>query len=228
MTFSISARCPQTGKFGVAAVTGTPGVGKLLTWARRRTGAVATQSWINPYLGVDALALMTHGHPAEKVLEAVIAMDDGRDLRQVGIVDRSGLTAAWTGKDCASWAGHRRGDGWVAAGNLLEGEHTLDAVADAFDGGGDGELVDRLVHALEAGESAGGDTRGARSATVYVVDTEEYPLWDVRVDDHDEPLAELRRIKDLFATELIPQIRKLPTREDVLGDLTTDSDEGLV
>ena len=227
MTFSLVARCPHSGQFGVAALTGTPGVGKLLTWARRRVGAVATQGWINPYLGVDALALLGHDHPAEKVLDAVVAMDDGRDLRQLGLVDRHGMAATWTGKDCAAWAGSRCGDGWVAAGNLLESGATLDASVAAFTRASGNALVERLMTALEAGDAAGGDTRGSRSATVYVVDTEEYPLWDVRVDDHDRPLEELRRVKDLFESELIPQIRKLPTRDNTLGDLAADSREGL-
>ena len=228
MTFSVVARCSETAQFGVGAVTGTPGVGTLLTWARRRTGAVATQSWINPYLGIDALALLGHGHPAQKARDAVVAMDDGRALRQLAIVDRNGRTAVWTGSKCSPWAGDRVGEGWVAIGNLLAGAATLEACAQALDDHADDPLVERLMDALEAGEAAGGDVRGARSATVYVVDSEEYPLWDVRVDDHDRPLEELRRVKDLFATELIPQIRKLPTREDVLGQLTSESEEGLV
>lgn len=228
MTFSLVARCPHTGQFGVGAVTATPGVGKLLTWARRRTGAIATQSWINPYLGVDALALLGHGHPADKALTAVIAMDEGRDLRQVGIVDAAGRTAVWTGDECSPWAGERVGDGWVAIGNLLGSAATLDACVERFTAHASEPLVERLLCGLEAGERAGGDTRGARSATVYVVDTEEYPLWDVRIDDHSTPLEELRRVKERFAEELIPQVLKLPTREDAFGDLSTASHDGLV
>lgn len=228
MTFSLVARCPDTGQFGVGAVTGTPGVGKLLTWAHRRIGAVATQSWINPYLGIDALALLRHGHPANKARDGVVAMDDGRELRQLAIVDRNGRTASWTGAKCSPWAGEVEGEGWVAAGNLLAGEETLTACGRAFEAHAGEPLVERIMAALEAGEHAGGDVRGARSATVYVVDTEEYPLWDVRIDDHAAPIQELRRVKELFAAELLPQIRKLPTREDALGRLTVESNEGLV
>lgn len=228
MTFSIVARCPDSGQFGVGAVTGTPGVGTLLTWARRRIGAVATQGWINPYLGIDALALLGHDHPARKALDGVIAMDDGRELRQVSVVDSRDRTAAWTGARCSDWSGSVEGAGWVAAGNLLEGERTLAACAEAFSGTSGQPLVERLIGALQAGEDAGGDRRGARSATVYVVDTEEYPLWDVRIDDHPDPLPELERVQRLFAEELVPQVLRLPTREDTLGQLTTETDVGLV
>jgi uncharacterized Ntn-hydrolase superfamily protein len=228
VTFSLVARCPHTGQFGVGAVTGTPGVGKLLTWARRRTGAIATQAWINPYLGIDALALLEHGHPAEKALAAVIAMDEGRDLRQVAVVDDASRTAVWTGGDCSPWAGERTGEGWAAIGNLLASGDTLDACVARYAELASEPLVERLLGALEAGEAAGGDSRGARSATVYVVDSEEYPLWDVRIDDHGSPLPELRRVKERFAEELIPQIQKLPTRENTVGDLTQGSHDGLV
>lgn len=227
MTFSIVARCGYTGQLGVAAITATPAVGQLLTWAQRGTGAVASQSWVNPYLGIDSLALLRSGHPADKVLQAVIAMDDGRDLRQVGLVDAHGKTAAWTGSDCASWAGHLEGDAWVVLGNILDNGETLRAAAEEFELWGDHSLDQRLMAALEAGERAGGDRRGARSATVYVVSTEEYPLWDIRVDDHEKPLEELRRLHDLVGDQLLPQILMLPTRQDALGQLSTESQRGL-
>lgn len=228
MTFSAVALCPRTGQLGVAAVTGMPGVGKLLTWARRRVGAIATQSWVNPYLGVDGLDLLDNGHPAQKALDAVLAMDDGRDQRQVGILDAKGRTATWTGSACEDWAGHLQGDGWSVQGNLLRSGDTVEACAEVVRSRTDLDLVERLVRGLEAGEAAGGDRRGARSATVYVVATEEFPLWDMRIDDDPKPLVALRRLQEAFTEELLPQILKLPTREDQLGELTVQAHEGLV
>ncbi|HVM15315.1 MAG TPA: DUF1028 domain-containing protein [Egibacteraceae bacterium] len=128
-------RCaPAPDSSGVAAVTGTPGVGTLLAWALRRVGAIATQGWVNPYLGVDGLDLLENGHPAQKALEAVIAMDDGRDLRQLGMVDAKGRTAVWTGQDCEQWAGHRTGEGWTVQGNMLSTAETVEACAEVVSG----------------------------------------------------------------------------------------------
>lgn len=228
MTFSAIALCPRTGQLGVGAVTGTPGVGTLLVWALRRVGAIATQAWVNPYLGVDGLDLLDNGHPAQKALDAVIAMDDGRDLRQLGIVDAKGRTAVWTGKDCEQWAGHRTGEGWTVQGNMLVTKKTVEACAEVAAGSTDLDLVERLMRALEAGEAAGGDKRGSRSATVYIVDSEQFPLWDLRIDDDRDPLTALRALHRAFAEELLPQIRSLPTREDTLGQLTPSERTGLL
>jgi len=229
VTFSITARDPDSGQLGIAAATGTSGVGQLLTWARTRVGAVATQGWINPYLGIDGLDLLANGHPADKALRAVVHLDDAARLRQVAVVDAKGRTAAHTGEDCADWAGHVLGDGFVVAGNILESRETVEACAERFRGTtGEEDLVQRLILALEAGERAGGDRRGVRSATVYVVAGEEYPLWDLRVDDHDAPIEELHRLRDRLSETLLPQIRKLPTRLDTAGGLSDTDQDGLV
>lgn len=228
MTFSIVARCARTGQLGVAAITGTPGVGQLVTWAETGVGAVATQSWVNPYLGVDGLDLMGNGHPAERVLRAVVSMDEDRRLRQVGMVDAHGRSAGYTGELCEGWAGHVLAEGVAAQGNLLEGEATLGACVEAFQDAPDHDLVDRLIAALEAGEKAGGDRRGARSAAVLVVADERYPLWDLRIDDSAEPLADLGALRDDIAETLLPQLLRLPTREDTRGGLSADDHTGLV
>ena len=229
MTFSITAVDPRTGQLGIAAATGTAGVGQLLTWARSGVGAVATQGWINPYLGVDGLDLLANGHPADKALRAVMGLDDDARLRQVGMVDARGGVAAHTGDDCEAWSGHVLGDGFVVAGNLLESEETVQSCVEHFRSSQDEEdLVQRLLLALEAGEHAGGDRRGLRSATVYVVAGEEYPLWDLRVDDHERPIEELHRLRDRLAETLLPQIRKLPTRLDTRGSLRDSDHDGLV
>jgi uncharacterized Ntn-hydrolase superfamily protein len=228
MTFSIVARCEHTGELGVGAVTGMPGVGKLLTWARPGVGAVATQGWINPYLAIDALAMLGTGHTAAKALHAVTALDDDRELRQAGVVDAGGRAAAWTGAALEPVTGDVQGDGWTVQGNLLEAAAVLEACAEAFESSAGQELVDRLIAALEAGQRAGGDRRGAHSATVYVVATEHYPLWDIRIDDADDPLIELRRMQQRFAEQLIPHIRALPTRRNLKGSLAPGERTGLV
>lgn len=227
MTFSIVARCAQTNQLGIGAVTGTPGVGKLLTWARRGVGAIATQGFVNPYLGIDGLDLLANGHGAERVRDAVLGLDDDREMRQLTVLDRNGEIAAWTGSRCAEVAHVVQGDGFGVAGNKLRNAETVEACAEAYLADPERDLVDRLMDALGAGEDAGGDERGSISATVLVVETEEYPLWDVRVDDHPEPLTELRRLQERFATELLPQIRKLPKRNRMAGDLDPDRNEGM-
>lgn len=228
MTFSIVARCPESGQLGVGAVTATPGVGQLLAWAETGVGAVATQSWVNPYLGIDGIDLLENGHTASRALNGVIAMDEGRALRQVGMIDRHGRTAAWTGEECAPEAGDLVGDNCAVQGNLLENRGTLDACAERFQAKPHESLVERLTQALEAGEVAGGDRRGSRSATIYIVDSERFPLWDLRVDHAHEPLPVLRELYHAFAADLLPQIRKLPSREDVHGALTAADEAGLL
>lgn len=228
MTFSIVARCPASGQFGVGAVTATPGVGQLLAWAETGVGAVATQSWVNPYLGIDGIDLLENGHTASRALNGAIAMDEGRALRQVGMIDRHGRTAVWTGEECAPEAGDLVGDNCAVQGNLLKNRDTLDACAERFQARTDESLVERLMQALEAGEAAGGDRRGSRSATIYLVDSERYPLWDLRVDYAREPVPVLRDLYHAFAADLLPQIRKLPRREDVHGALTAADEAGLL
>jgi uncharacterized Ntn-hydrolase superfamily protein len=228
MTLSIAARCERTGELGVAAVTALPGVGKLLSWAHAGVGAIATQGWVNPYLGIDGLAMLNTGHTAAGALQAVTQLDGDRELRQVGIVDASGRAAAWTGGQCETYAGDVQGEGWTVQGNLLDAIGGLEACGEAFVADPDDDLVHRLIAALKAGEEAGGDRRGARSATVLVVATEHYPLWDIRVDDHDEPLEELVRMQELFAERVLPHVLALPTREKLSGGLSSDRPTGLV
>jgi uncharacterized Ntn-hydrolase superfamily protein len=228
MTLSVVARCADSGMLGIAAVTGTPGVGKLLTWARAGVGAIATQGWVNPYLGIDALALLGNGHPVDKAVRAVVSLDDDADLRQLGAVDALGEVAVHTGARCSDWAGHLTGDGFAVQGNLLDGPDAVEAAARTLHDRAGAPLVERLTDALEAAAAAGGDRRGHRSATVLVVDTEQYPLWDVRVDEHDDPLRELRHLIDRFEETLLPQIRALPTRRDTRGQLSVETDRGLV
>jgi uncharacterized Ntn-hydrolase superfamily protein len=224
MTFSIIARCERSGQFGVAAVTAVPAVGKLVTHAHPGAGAVATQARLNPYLGIDGVALLRQGLSADEVRRRLVEADPRIEARQFSVIDAQGRTAPFTGVECLDWAGSREGPGYSIQGNRLAGEHVIDAIAEAFDADPSLALAERLIDALEAGARAGGDTKGARSSTIYIVDSEEYPLWDIRVDEHDRPIEELRRLHGIFGRELLPEICRMPSRADPGGS----SDEGFV
>ena len=213
MTFSIVARCPRTGMLGVATSSKALAAGAWVPHCRAGVGAVASQSFSNPYLGIDGLTLLEQGLTASRALERVIDSDRGRDLRQVAIVDRDARTAAYTGARCVPWAGELEGGGSVCLGNMLTGEEVVKAMALAFEASAHEELPERLLRALEAGQEAGGDRRGRQSAGLLVVNTEEYPYCDLRVDDHPAPIAELRRLFGAFK-ENEPFIRGMPRRDD--------------
>jgi uncharacterized Ntn-hydrolase superfamily protein len=213
MTFSIVARCPRTGMLGVATSSKALASGCWVPYVRTGVGAIASQSFTNPYLGIEGLTLLEQGLAAERALERVIESDRGRDLRQVGIVDRDGHTAAYTGARCIPWAGQVEGGGYVCLGNILTGEEVVKAMALAFEASVDEGLPERLLRALEAGQEAGGDRRGRQSAGIRLVHTEEYPYCDLRVDDHPDPVAELRRIFGIFQREE-PFYQMMPRRDD--------------
>ena len=218
-TFSIAARCARTNMLGAAVSTAVPGVGALCPFVRPGVGAVCTQSWVNPYLGIDGVRLMGEGRSAMQVLDQLIAADPGRDVRQLGMVDRDGGSAAWSGKDCTQWFGHLTGRDFAVQGNMLVGEKTIQAMADAFVGSAALDLPERLVVVLEAGQAAGGDKRGRQSAALVVHDKEEYPYLSIRVDEHRHPSAELRRIFEVARQQLLPFITGMPTRANPHGSL---------
>ncbi|NDL55901.1 DUF1028 domain-containing protein [Phytoactinopolyspora mesophila] len=220
MTFSLVARCARTGQLGVGAVTAMMGVGKLATYAQPGVGAVASQATMNPYLGIDGLRLVSSGLGADEALRRLIREDPGRDVRQAGFVDRHGHSAAWTGDKTPGWSGHICQKDVATQGNRLVGRETLEETLRAFREHSELDLAERLLVALEAGEATGADKKGALSGTVYVVDTEEYPLWDLRVDHADDPAKELRRLFSESLELLIPQVKALPTRADPLGEAT--------
>lgn len=221
-TFSIAARCPRTGMLGIAVSTADVGAGRLVTWAKAGIGAVATQSWPSLYLAIDALAALERGATAPQALDQVIRDDEGQAVRQVGIVDRAGGSAAWTGEACTSWFGHVTGDGFSAQGNMLIGPETVSALADTFVATEALDLAERLLLSLESGQAAGGDKRGRQCSALYVVHREAYPLWDLRVDEHPQPVAELRRIFEIARCQLLPFVEGLPTRENPIGNLTDE------
>jgi len=212
MTFSIVARCPRTGMLGVTTSSKALAAGAVVPYVKSGVGGIASQSFTNPYLGIDGLTLLEQGLAAERALERLVESDQGRDLRQIAIVDRDGHTAAYTGDKCIPWAGQLEGGGFVCAGNILTGEEVVKAMALAFEASVDEELPERLLRALEAGQEAGGDRRGRQSAGIRVAHTEEYPYCDLRVDDHPDPVAELRRVFTLFQRE--EPFRKMMSRRD--------------
>jgi uncharacterized Ntn-hydrolase superfamily protein len=218
MTFSIVARCAKTGQFGVGAVTGVPAVGKLLTHAAGGVGAVATQAKLNPYLGIDGLQMLRDGLTAAEVRDRLVGSDPAIERRQFAVIDRTGATAVHTGKQCLKWAGALQRDGYSIQGNRLAGEAVLTQAAEAFERGSDEPLSNRLMNALAAGDAAGGDLKGEVSATIYIMAGEEYPLWDIRVDHHPDPIAELRRLHGVFSRELLPEICRMPTRANPGGE----------
>ena len=221
-TFSIAARCARTGQLGVAVSTAVPAVGGRVPWIEAGVGAAASQAWSNPYLAIDALAALRGGATAEAALASVLDLDPARKLRQIGLVDREGRSSAWTGPDCTPWAGHRTGPDFAAQGNMLVGEATVTAMSEAFERTGPLELLERLMIALEAAQAAGGDKRGKQSAALRVVDTEAYPLLDLRVDEHRHPVAELRRILEVAKQQLLPLARGTPRRGGEADPLPDD------
>jgi uncharacterized Ntn-hydrolase superfamily protein len=202
---------------GVAVCTAVPAVGALCPFAKPGVGAIATQSFVNPYLGIDGLKLLEQGRSAQETLEQLLAADPGREVRQLSIVDNEGCAVAFTGKDCIPWHGHLIGDGYAVAANMMVDETTVQAMAQAFGANPNDSLPERLLKALEAGDATGGDYRGRQSAALLVYDTEEYPYCSLRVDEHRQPVAELRRIYEVAQKQLLPFVGRLPTRKNPHG-----------
>jgi uncharacterized Ntn-hydrolase superfamily protein len=218
MTFSIAARCPRTGMLGVATSSKALAAGGIVPYCRAGVGAIASQSFANPYLGIDGLVLLEQGLPAERALERLIEGDPGRAMRQLAVVDKDGRAAAYTGERCIPWAGQVFGAGYVCLGNILAGEEVVQAMAQAFETTLMEELPERLIQALEAGQEAGGDRRGRQSAGITVVAEEAYALCDLRVDDHLDPVPELRRVYEVYKREEVPFLRMMPRRDDPIPD----------
>ena len=221
-TFSIVGRCDRTGQLGVAVSTADVAAGRLVTWARAGVGAVATQSWPSLYLAIDALEVLERGASAHEALERVLADDPGRSVRQLGVVDAQGGSASFSGEECTTWFGEETGPGFAAQGNMLIRGETVAAMARSFNATGGLDLAERLLRALEAGQAGGGDKRGRQCSALLVVDREEYPLWDLRVDEHAQPVAELRRVYEIAKLQLLPFVKGLPTRSNPLGSLSDE------
>ena len=211
MTWSIIAQDRASGWFGIGIATRFFAAGALCPLAEAGLGAVCAQALPNPALRQRALALLREGIAAPAAVPMVIGMDEGRDHRQLHLVDRQGRTAAFTGRACVDWCGHLAADRVSVAGNMLAGSAVVERTLESWLASPELPLVERLLAALDAGEAAGGDKRGRQSAALLVQGHEPYPRLDIRVDDHDAPLEELRRLCAVAQERFIPFSHALPT-----------------
>lgn len=226
-TYSIAACDLEAKQWGVAVQSKFLAVGAVVPWAAPEVGAIATQAYANPRYGPDGLDLLRDGLSASEVVERLVAEDDGRDERQLGVVDGDGRSASWTGPDCMDWAGHRTGDGYAAQGNILVGEETVAALAATFEANPRLPLTQRLMECLAAAQAAGGDRRGQQSASILVVERNggyaslSDSLVDLRVDDHERPIEELRRIYSLHRVlfEVTPREDWLPVDDELRAEI---------
>jgi len=217
MTFSIVGFDPKTGELGVAVASKFLSVGSIVPWAKAGVGAVATQSWANVDYGIKGLELLAQGLSPEQVVQKISLEDEGRADRQVGMVDAKGRSSTYSGENCYNWAGGIAGENFACQGNILVDENTVKAMADTFQME-EGTFAERLLKALQAGENAGGDSRGKQSAAILIVkegggyggNHDRY--LDLRVDDHKEPVQELIRLYQLHQLYF-----EKPNPEDILA-----------
>ncbi|MBD0339264.1 MAG: DUF1028 domain-containing protein [Thermoleophilia bacterium] len=227
MTYSVAAFDAEARQWGVAVQSKFLGVGAVVPWAEPGAGAVATQAYANPRYGPDGLALLRDGLDAAGVAARLTDADEGRAERQLGVVDASGGSASFTGEDCLDWAGGRTGPGYAAQGNILVSGETVDALGETFEATAGSPLAERLLDCLDAAQAAGGDRRGQQSASLLVVERNggyaglSDVVLDLRVDDHERPLEELRRLyglhRELFGKT--PKERWLPIDDALRAEI---------
>ena len=217
MTWSILARTPD-GRFGVAIASRFFAVGALCIHTKAGVGALSTQALMNPLYGPRGLTLLAEGHGAAEVVATLTAADEGAAQRQLHVLPAHGPAAAHTGAACVDWCGHVVQADFSVAGNMLAGPRVVQATAEAF-AASTGPLAERLIAAMAAGEAAGGDKRGRPSIALRIQGAEDYPELDLRVDDHENPLAELRRLYDKSLERFQPFIACLATRARPAGEL---------
>src|SRR6478735_7390040 len=199
-TYSIAACDLEAGQWGVATQSKFLAVGSVVPWAEPQFGAIATQAYANPRYGPEGLALLREGLSAQEVVDRLTSADVDRDHRQLGVVDGQGHSASYTGSECMDWAGGRTGPCYAAQGNILVSAETVDAIAETFERTAGAPLAERLLDCLDAAQAAGGDRRGQQSAALLVVEREggyaglSDEVVDLRVDEHEVPLTEMRRI----------------------------------
>ena len=217
MTWSIIARDPLTGQIGIAVATRFFAAGARVPYIAAGFGGVATQALVNPYYGIDGVKLLREGRSPRAVIDTLTADDDGRESRQLHVMDTTGRIAAFTGCECLDWCGHVEGSGFSIAGNMLAGAAVLDDTAQAYSANGNLPFAQRLMAALRAGEAAGGDKRGKQSAALLIHGEEEWSDLDLRVDDHTDPLAELERLEHVSRECWVHFRPFLPTRRNPAG-----------
>jgi uncharacterized Ntn-hydrolase superfamily protein len=212
MTWSIIARDNATGRLGIAVATKFFAVGAMVPHIRTGVGAIASQAFINPFFGPRGLDLLAGGASAEATIATLIAADDGRANRQLHVMDKTGAVAAYTGPACIDWCGHITSASCSVAGNMLAGPMVLGQTLATFESQSSLPFARRLLAAMHAGEAAGGDTRGRQSAALLIHDGEDYPLLDLRVDDHIDPLGELARLEAVARERFVHFRRQMPRR----------------
>lgn len=216
MTWSIVARDSRSGAFGVAIATRFFAVGALCPHAESGVGALSTQALVNPHYGRQGLELLRGGMPAPEVVKRLVALDEGREHRQVHAIDAQGRIGQYTGGKCIDWCGAVAGTDFSVAGNMLANERVVGETASAFRDTKT-SFPERLIAALQAGEAAGGDKRGRQSAALIVCSRERYPDLDLRVDDHADPLAELRRLYEKAQERFVPYLSCSPSEARPAG-----------
>lgn len=217
MTWSIIARDPVSGALGVACASRALGVGSMVPHGAGRVGVIATQAFANPFYGIDGLNLLREGCSAAETVANLTVLDEGRDHRQLHIVDRHGEAACFTGAACLAWSGSTKGPGVSVAGNMLAGPEVIEATLAAYLGSSGLDFDERLLVAMDAGEGAGGDKRGRQSSAIRIWSEGPVASFDLRVDDHAEPLQELRRLWRLAHQGYAPFQTFLPSRRRPAG-----------
>lgn len=217
MTWSIIARDEPTGRVGIIVATRFFAVGALVPHIRTGIGAVATQAFINPHYGPKGQALLEAGCAAKDTIRILTTADEGRDNRQLHVMDQAGRFAAYTGAQCIDWCGHEIRPTFSIAGNMLAGPAVLAETIRAYEAAPHIAFGRRLLAAMRAGEAAGGDKRGKQSAALLIHDGEDYPLYDLRVDDHADPLAELERLETVARERWVHFRRLMPNRQSPSG-----------
>jgi uncharacterized Ntn-hydrolase superfamily protein len=217
MTWSIIARDATAGQIGIAVATCAFAVGARVPFIETGVGAVATQSFVNPFYGPRGLLLMRAGVPVEDVARILTHADEGRSQRQVHVMDAAGRFAAYTGEGCVTWCGHLIGDTFSVAGNMLTSAAVIEETARVYGKGTGLPFPQRLLAAMHAGEASGGDKRGKQSAALLIHDEEEYSLLDLRVDDHADPLAELSRLEEVSRGRYLHYRKFMPSRANPAG-----------
>ncbi len=217
MTWSIIARDPSTGQFGIAVATRFFAVGARVPYIAAGIGGIATQALTNPYYGIDGLKLLREGRSPDDIVKTLIAADSGRESRQLHIMDAGGRIASHTGSECVDWCGHVEGNGFSIAGNMLAGARVLDDTAAAYVANERLPFAQRLIAAMRSGEAAGGDKRGKQSAALLIYGEEEWSDLDLRVDDHADPLAELERLERVSRERWVHFRQFLPSRKNAAG-----------
>ena len=217
MTWSIIARDTATGQIGIAVATRFFAVGARVPHIAAGVGGVATQALVNPYYGIDGIRMLREGRSPQEIVSGLAGADEGRESCQLHILDAAGRIAAFTGKDCVDWCGHLAGDGFSIAGNMLAGADVLEETAKTYLAGESLPFARRLIAAMRAGEAAGGDKRGKQSAALLIHEREEWSALDLRVDDHDDPLAELERLEQVSRKHWVHFRKFLPTRQNPAG-----------